>query len=90
MCNPGTRTNTSHHVDVPVRAVRFAVVARSASAKMPEGETERPFIGIWDQAGKALVWMEVSYAQYINWRYVLLEGTLSRYFRDIWQQFDSK
>jgi hypothetical protein len=62
MCRPGTRTRTSNHVDVPVRAVRFAVVVRSASANMPDDERERPLIGDGDQAGKALSCLVVSYA----------------------------
>lgn len=44
----------SNHVEVPVRAVRFAVVLRSAKARMPEADRERPLIGVGAQAGKAL------------------------------------
>ncbi len=36
----------SSHVEVPVNAVRFAVVLRSARARRPEVERERPLIGV--------------------------------------------
>jgi hypothetical protein len=36
----------SNHVEVPVSAVRFAVVLRSARARRPEVERERPLMGM--------------------------------------------
>jgi hypothetical protein len=37
---------TSSHVEVPVIAVRFAVVLRSAMARRPEVERERLLMGM--------------------------------------------
>jgi hypothetical protein len=36
----------SSHVDVPVNAVRCAIVLRSARARRPEVERERPLMGM--------------------------------------------
>lgn len=56
----------SIHVDVPVITVRFAMMLRFASAKMPEDDIKTPLIGAGPQAGKALFYTKVSYGKYIN------------------------
>jgi hypothetical protein len=46
------RTSISSHEDVPVRAVRLAIVERSASARRPEAERETLERGLVGQSRK--------------------------------------
>jgi hypothetical protein len=52
---PGHMTNMSRYVDVPVRAVRMAIVLRSARATSPAASRERLGMGLCGQAGRNIL-----------------------------------
>jgi hypothetical protein len=57
LCRPGARTSMSSHVEVPVMAVRLAIVLRSARARRPEAERATPGMGVAGQLRNPFCWV---------------------------------